>query len=86
MTLRLHPGTVTADTDDGTVLLNQRNGGYWQLNATGSYALDRLLDGHPLDRVAQEFATAYGMTPAQTRAELTSLTAHLRAAGLVDVA
>ncbi|USA02001.1 hypothetical protein NCG97_17145 [Streptomyces lydicamycinicus] len=37
---------MSTDTDDGTVLLNERTGRYWQLNATGGQVLRQLLDGH----------------------------------------
>ncbi|MFF4409544.1 lasso peptide biosynthesis PqqD family chaperone [Streptomyces sp. NPDC001262] len=84
MFLRLTPGTVTAETDDGTILLNQRSGGYWQLNPTGAQALAGLLAGRAPDRIADDFSATYGISAAQARTDLTALTEHLVAAGLVE--
>ncbi|MFF3008485.1 lasso peptide biosynthesis PqqD family chaperone [Kitasatospora sp. NPDC057940] len=84
MTLRLTAHTVSTDTDDGAVLLNQRTGHYWQLNQTGAYALQRLLDGSTPDHVAEEFAAHFGIAPAQAQQDITAMTGQLRSSGLVE--
>jgi hypothetical protein len=84
MMLRLTAHTVSTDTDDATVLLNQRTGHYWQLNQTGAYALRRLLDGHTVDQVVDEFTARFGITPAQARQDLTAMFDQLRSSGLVE--
>ncbi|MEV7025242.1 lasso peptide biosynthesis PqqD family chaperone [Kitasatospora sp. NPDC093558] len=86
MTLRLTTHTVSTDTHDGAVLLNQRTGHYWQLNQTGAYALQRLLDGHSVDQVAEEFVAHFGIAPAEARHDLTAMTDRLRSSGLVEAA
>ncbi|MGP3691516.1 lasso peptide biosynthesis PqqD family chaperone [Streptomyces sp. IBSNAI002] len=84
MTVRLCPGTTTAETDDGTVLLNERTGDHWQLNATGSIALERLLAGHGIGALAADVAAVYGISAVRAREDLTALLSHLRAAGLIE--
>jgi hypothetical protein len=84
MTLRLTAHTVSTDTDDGAVLLNQRTGHYWQLNQTGAYALQRLLDGHTVDQVAEEFVAHFGIATAEAQQDLSAMTGQLRSSGLVE--
>ncbi|MGC0421431.1 lasso peptide biosynthesis PqqD family chaperone [Embleya sp. AB8] len=84
MKLRLTTHTVSTDTDDGAVLLSRRTGDYWQLNQTGAYALQRLLAGHTVDQVAEEFATRFDIAPAQAHQDLTTMTEQLRSSGLVE--
>ena len=45
MTLMLRDGVSSADTDYGTVLLDEDSGQYWNLNPTAALALRTLLDG-----------------------------------------
>ncbi len=45
MTFALVPGVSVADTENGTVLLDERSGRYWMLNRTGAVVLRCLLDG-----------------------------------------
>lgn len=84
MTLRLTAHTVATDTDDGAVLLCQRTGHYWQLNETGAYALQRLLAGCAMDRLAEEFAARFDIAPAQAHEDLTAMTEQLQASGLME--
>ncbi|MFJ4183974.1 lasso peptide biosynthesis PqqD family chaperone [Kitasatospora sp. NPDC089509] len=84
MTLRLTTHTVSTDTEDGAVLLSRRTGAYWQLNQTGAYALQRLLDGHSLDEVAAEFAAHFGIEAGEAQQDLTAMTDQLRSSGLVE--
>ncbi|WP_031067472.1 lasso peptide biosynthesis PqqD family chaperone [Streptomyces sp. NRRL WC-3742] len=84
MTLRLTAHTVSTDTDDGAVLLSRRTGAYWQLNRTGAYALRRLLDGHTVGQVAEEFSAHFGIAEAEARQDLTAMADRLRSSGLVE--
>lgn len=62
MTLTLPSEVVATDSEDGLVLLDQRNGRYWQLNRTGAAVLRLLLDGHSpagaADHLAKKFPDA----------------------------
>ena len=63
--MRLHPDVSTTDTDDGTVLLDERTGRYWQLNNTGAHVLRELLDGHQPADIATALASRYGIDSQQ---------------------
>ena len=83
MSLRLDPDVVSADTDDGTVLLHQRTGRYWQLNATGTDVLHHLLDGRQPDQIAADLAARYQVDLEQAERDVHAVIEHLRTAGLV---
>ncbi|MCL6299762.1 lasso peptide biosynthesis PqqD family chaperone [Streptomyces kronopolitis] len=80
--MRLHPDVSMTDTDDGTVLLHQRTGRYWQLNATGSRVLHRLLDGDAPEAIADGLAAAHGIDPQQARTDVAAVVGQLRTAEL----
>jgi Coenzyme PQQ synthesis protein D (PqqD) len=49
----LAPNVSTADTDYGTVLLDEERGKYWNLNPSGSLILKAILrDGDPANAVS----------------------------------
>ncbi|MEU0201521.1 MULTISPECIES: lasso peptide biosynthesis PqqD family chaperone [unclassified Streptomyces] len=81
--MRLHPDVSTTDTDDGTVLLNERTGRYWQLNNTGAQVLRRLLGGQEPAGIAAELANRYGITPEQAERDVTAVIERLRGSELV---
>lgn len=54
MTFALPPDVTATDVPDGVVLLDERDGRYWQLNRTGAATLRLLLDGKSPDEVAVE--------------------------------
>ncbi|MBW4719984.1 lasso peptide biosynthesis PqqD family chaperone [Saccharothrix sp. SC076] len=82
--LRLHRDALSAETDDGVVLLNQRSGHYWQLNQSGVDTLRRLLAGQSADDVAKDFAAAYEIDPARAHQDITAMTDRLLAAGFLS--
>jgi hypothetical protein len=82
MAFVLLPDVTAAEADDGLVLLDQRNGRYWQLNGTGAATLRLLLDGYSPEaaaaRLAREFPEASERAHADVRALLDALlNAHL---------
>lgn len=83
MSVRLHPDVVTTDTDDGTVLLNERTGRYWQLNATGGQVLRHLLDGHAAPRIAAEVAARHRIDHQRAERDVAAVIEQLHAARLV---
>ncbi|MGK5553190.1 lasso peptide biosynthesis PqqD family chaperone [Actinomadura kijaniata] len=83
MSLRLRPGVSTADTEYGTVVLDERNGEYWQLNATGALVVRLLLDGRTLGQAAAAVAEEFDVTAERALDDATALLDRLRAAGLV---
>jgi PqqD family protein of HPr-rel-A system len=83
MTLRLRPGVSTADTEYGTVLLDERSGDYWQLNPTAALVVRRLTGGDGTARAAAALAEEFDVDPARALEDVTTLVEELRAAGLV---
>lgn len=84
MAIRLNQDTVLARTDDGTVLLHQRTGRYWQLNRTGTAILDQLLAGATPNAVATELTSRHGIDLDQAHTDISRLTCQLRAAKLLE--
>ncbi len=81
--MRLHPDVSTTDTDDGTVLLNERTGRYWQLNNTGAHVLRELLDGHQPAAIATGLANRYGIDSQQAERDVSAVIERLRGSELV---
>jgi hypothetical protein len=84
MTLRFHQDVSTAETQYGTVLLDQRSGEYWELNPTGALVVRTLMaDG---DEAAAVTALVERFDIDRDRAEqdVTALVRDLRDAGLVS--
>ncbi|CAL9424424.1 hypothetical protein SUDANB95_01911 [Actinosynnema sp. ALI-1.44] len=82
MTLRLADHVSLTGTEDGDVLLDERTGRYWQLNATGSLVLRTLLDGGD-DRRAVELLLADGdADPDAVAADVAEVVGQLCSAGL----
>ncbi|MBZ4318929.1 lasso peptide biosynthesis PqqD family chaperone [Streptomyces sp. SCA2-4] len=84
--MRLHPDVSMTDTDDGTVLLHQRTGRYWQLNTTGSHVLHRLLDGDTPEAVAAGLAATHGIPEERAAADVDAVLGRLAAARLTVAA
>ena len=81
--MRLHPDVSTTDTDDGTVLLNERTGRYWQLNNTGAHVLRELLDGPQPAAIATGLASRYGIDSQQAERDVSAVIERLRGSELV---
>ncbi|MEU2158457.1 lasso peptide biosynthesis PqqD family chaperone [Streptomyces sp. NPDC019396] len=81
--MRLHPHVSMADTADGTVLLHQRTGRYWQLNTTGSRVLHHLLDGETPEGIAAGLVTEHGIDPRRAEQDVRAVIGQLHTAELV---
>jgi Coenzyme PQQ synthesis protein D (PqqD) len=84
MTLKLRDGVSTADTDYGTVLLDEDSGQYWNLNPTAALALRSLLDGGTIDQTVQELTEQYAVDADSAGRDVQELVEGLRSAGLVE--
>ncbi|MCW5252887.1 lasso peptide biosynthesis PqqD family chaperone [Streptomyces sp. SHP 1-2] len=80
----LHPDVVTAETEDGIVLLHQRSGRYWQLNTTGAAVIESLTSGETLNEIAHRMAERYSLPVEQVREDVEAVVHQLRAAELVE--
>ncbi len=59
------------------VLLDERAGRYWQLNGTGAFVVQGLLDGVTPEQIAERLAATRPVTPERATADVTALVAHL---------
>ncbi|GGZ37661.1 hypothetical protein GCM10010365_68000 [Streptomyces poonensis] len=73
MTFTLAPDVVPTDTEHGTVLLDERRGRYFKLNATGTLVLRALLDGASGERAAALLQERYGIDAERARADVSAL-------------
>jgi hypothetical protein len=84
MTLRLRDRVSAADTEYGTVLLNEVNGEYWNLNPTGALVVRTLLDGGSVADAARRLMDEYAIDADTAREDVGELLSGLRAAGLIE--
>ncbi|MFD7713180.1 lasso peptide biosynthesis PqqD family chaperone [Streptomyces sp. NPDC059785] len=83
MTRRLRDDVTCCPTDDGMVLLDERDGRYWQLNATGAAVVQALLDGATPDRIADRLAATRPVDPARAAADVAAFLDRLTRARLL---
>lgn len=72
-----------AGDDDGANLLDGKKGTYFQLNATGSLILHRLLSGQSANQVASFLSTEFNIDPEACLIDIENLTTQLKERGLV---
>ncbi|ANP54700.1 hypothetical protein J2Z21_001669 [Streptomyces griseochromogenes] len=82
-TFALMPHVSLAETDDGAVLLHERTGRYWQLNATGLSVLRRLTGGDTPEQAASALASQHALPETRARDDVAALLASLRSADLL---
>jgi Coenzyme PQQ synthesis protein D (PqqD) len=81
-TLRAH---VTAcPTEDGMVLLDERNGRFWQLNETGALVVQALLDGTTPEHVTDQLTRTRPVSRERAAADIAALVDQLTRANLVS--
>lgn len=83
MSVRLRPDVTMVPTDGALVLLDERAGRYFQLNATGAAMLTQLLGGLDQNEVVAGLAGRYPVAETELRADLDTLLDKLCTAGLV---
>ncbi|WP_216903673.1 lasso peptide biosynthesis PqqD family chaperone [Nocardia alni] len=79
----LRTDVACCPTDEGMVLLDERNGRYWQLNATGATVLQALLDGASPQQIADRLAATRPVHLDRAAADVTTLLDRLTCCGLV---
>ncbi|MDJ1135246.1 lasso peptide biosynthesis PqqD family chaperone [Streptomyces iconiensis] len=79
MTLALTRDVSLADVEDGAVLLDERRGRYFKLNATGRATLALLLEGHSPEEAAAKLTERH---PAAAERALADV--HVLMRGLLD--
>ncbi|GHA72883.1 hypothetical protein GCM10010372_84320 [Streptomyces tauricus] len=83
MTLALTSDVTATPTEHGTVLLDQRNGRYFQLNASATLALTTLLNGADHQHTADVLHRHYDITHDRAHADVATLIDTLRTRKLV---
>ncbi|MZF90611.1 lasso peptide biosynthesis PqqD family chaperone [Streptomyces sp. SID5643] len=84
MPLRFGDNVSTAETDYGTVLLDEQGGAYWELNPTATLVVRALLDGGAEADAAAALVREFDIDPAQARQDVETLVRELRASGLAS--
>ncbi|MFJ7235792.1 lasso peptide biosynthesis PqqD family chaperone [Streptomyces olivaceus] len=83
MSFALKPGVSVADTEHGTVLLDERSGRYWMLNRTGAVVLRCLLDGESPQEAARTLLRRYPDAADRATGHVESLLDALRTAEVI---
>jgi Coenzyme PQQ synthesis protein D (PqqD) len=83
MGLQFRSDVSTADTEYGTVLLDERSGCYWQLNPTGVLVVRTLLAGGTPTQAVTALTEEFDVDKPQAMQDVTALVDQLRSAGLV---
>jgi hypothetical protein len=84
MALKFGAYVSTAETDYGTVLLDERAGDYWELNPTGSLVVDTLMRGGDEAAAVAALADEFDIDPTQAKQDVEALVKELRASGLAE--
>ena len=84
MPLRFDAHVSTAETDYGTVLLDERAGNYWELNPTATLVVRTLLDGGEVADAAAVLVREFDIERAQALRDVEALVGDLREAVLVS--
>lgn len=84
MPLRFGDNVSTAETDYGTVLLDEKTGAYWELNPTATLVVRTLLDGGEEADAAAALAQEFDIDKAQAQQDVETLVRELRDSGLAS--
>ena len=84
MPLRFGDNVSTAETDYGTVLLDERAGAYWELNPTATLVVQTLLDGGEESDAAAALVREFDIDQAQAMQDVETLVRELRNSGLAS--
>ena len=84
MPLRFGDNVSTAETDYGTVLLDERVGAYWELNPTATLVVRTLLDGGEESDAAAALVREFDIDQAQALQDVETLVRQLRSSGLAS--
>ncbi|MFC8915245.1 lasso peptide biosynthesis PqqD family chaperone [Streptomyces sp. NPDC057116] len=84
MALRFGANVSTAETDYGTVLLDERAGEYWELNPTGTLVVRTLMAGGDEAAAAEALVAEFDIDRARAEEDVAALVAELRTSGLAE--
>lgn len=84
MAFALREGVSLAEAEDGTVLLDEHSGKYWQLNKSGSLVLRRMLDGEQPRQIASLLAARFNTDVDRAARDVDAVIVQLSTANLVS--
>ncbi|MGW3193740.1 lasso peptide biosynthesis PqqD family chaperone [Streptomyces sp. NPDC001118] len=84
MPLRFGDNVSTAQTDYGTVLLDEQGGTYWELNPTATLVVRTLLGGGEETDAAAALVREFDIDEAQALRDVEDLVRQLRDSGLAS--
>ncbi|MET9799631.1 lasso peptide biosynthesis PqqD family chaperone [Streptomyces sp. NPDC006368] len=84
MALKFGADVSTAETDYGTVLLDERAGAYWELNPTGTLVVRTLMAGGDEADAVAALAAEFAIDPDRAKRDVDALVQELRASGLAE--
>ncbi|WP_369244258.1 lasso peptide biosynthesis PqqD family chaperone [Streptomyces sp. R41] len=84
MPLRFGDDVSTAETDYGTVLLDERASAYWELNPTATLVVRTLLGGGEEADAAAALVQEFDIDQAQALQDVEALVRQLRRSGLAS--
>ncbi|MFF1377799.1 lasso peptide biosynthesis PqqD family chaperone [Streptomyces sp. NPDC058308] len=82
MALKFGADVSTAQTDYGTVLLDERAGQYWELNPTATLVVSTLMAGGDEADAVAALADEFDVDLAQATRDVEALVRELRTSGL----
>ncbi|MEU8844709.1 lasso peptide biosynthesis PqqD family chaperone [Streptomyces sp. NPDC048564] len=84
MPLRFGDNVSTAETDYGTVLLDEHAGEYWELNPTATLVVRTLLAGGEESEAAAALVREFDIDQDQALQDVETLVRQLRGSGLAS--
>jgi hypothetical protein len=84
VTLRFGTDVSTAETEYGTVLLDQRTGEYWELNPTGALVVRMLMTEGDEAAAVTALVARFDIDRDHAEQDVSALVRDLRSAGLVS--
>ncbi len=81
--MKLAAHVEMVDVDFGAVLLDRRSGTYWELNEMGTTVVHLGISAVPRDVIVDSIRSSYDVGSEQVDADIDTLVAALREAGLV---
>ncbi|MFJ6699152.1 lasso peptide biosynthesis PqqD family chaperone [Streptomyces sp. NPDC091272] len=81
--LRLRKGIAVTTTEYGSVLLDEKDGTYWQLNECGALVVTAIREGRSPSDAVEQLLAEYEVERAEAEADVAELTARLVEAKIV---
>ncbi|MCX4818403.1 lasso peptide biosynthesis PqqD family chaperone [Streptomyces sp. NBC_01142] len=81
--MKLRQGIAITTTEYGGVLLDERDGTYWQLNECGTIVVNALAAGRDTDAAVEQLLEEFDVERAEAEADVAELTRQLIEAKIV---